>query len=155
MPALTQPTERTEQPRPQVQAVQKAPERKRIEAPTDKKAAQKKQRAAAGASSMPPAASAVGRSDKYANYAGMVRAHLARYKQTRPARARRQQGVGDGIVLARRRRPRDLGAAGGQFRQSRPWTRRSWRWRAGPRRSRAPPDGQGRNFTVSVRFEVR
>ena len=153
---MTQPTERTEQPRPQVQAVQKAPERKRIEAPTDKKAAQKKQRAAATPTD---AASGIGRgrSDNSANYAGMVaRAPCSLQANPAAARAAGSTGRRDRIVLARRRRPRDLGAAGGQFRQCRPSTRRSWPWCAGPRRSRAPPDGQGRNFTgFRDAFEVR
>ena len=109
------PPEQTQPTRPQVQAVQKAPERKRIAAPTDKNAAQKKQRTAAVASD---AASGIGRgrSDRYVNYPGIVRAHLVRYKQYSGRSAPPATGRRDGLVLDRRQRPRDVGAAGGQFR---------------------------------------
>jgi periplasmic protein TonB len=80
IPAAAQPTERTEQPRPQVQAVQKARDRKRIEVPTEKKASQKEQVAAA-AESDGARGIGRGRSDNSANYNGRVHAHLSRYKQ--------------------------------------------------------------------------
>ncbi len=78
--AIEKPPEQIEQPRPQVQTEQRAPERKRTAAPTEKKSVQKKQVAAVTPTD---AASGVGRgrSDRSSNYPGIVRAHLARYKQ--------------------------------------------------------------------------
>jgi protein TonB len=83
-PAATQPAE---QPHPQVQAVQQATERKRIEAPTDKNAVQKKQEATDTAID---AARGVGygRSDRTSTYEGMVAAHIMRHNQA-PAAVRR------------------------------------------------------------------
>jgi protein TonB len=144
--ALTPPTERTEQPRPQVQAVQKAPERKRIEAPTAKKAAQKKQQAATQNSN---AASGVGigRSDRSVNYAGMVRAHLARYKPS----GTRGSGVatvmfsldGSGRVTSAR-----LAGSSGNAAWDQEVVAMARRASPFPR----DPDGRGGNFNISVRF---
>ena len=158
IPAAEQPTEkppeRVEQPRPQIQAVQKAPERKRIAAPTDKKAAQKKQNAAATPTD---AASGIGRgrSDNSANYNGRVAAHLARYKQY-PAAARSAgtQGVatvsfsidGGGRVTSAR-------LVGGSGNAAIDQEVVAMARRASP--FPAPQDGKGRNFTVPVRFNLR
>jgi protein TonB len=149
------PPERTEQPRPkQVTAVQTAPERKRIAAPTDKKATQKKQRAAAAPST---AASGIGRgrSDNSANYNGMVAAHLARHKQY-PAAARSAgtQGIatvsfsidGSGRVTSAR-----LARGSGNAAIDQEVVAMARRASPFP----APPDGRGRNFTVPVRFNLR
>ncbi len=142
------------QQRPQIQTVQTAPERKRIAAPTDKKAAQKKQVAAATPTD---AASGIGRgrSDNSANYNGMVAAHLARYKQY-PASARSSgaQGVatvsfsldGGGRVTSAR-------LAGGSGNAAIDQEVVAMARRASP--FPAPPDGKGRNFTVPVRFNLR
>ena len=155
--APAQPTEKPPeqaQPRPQVQAVQKALERKRIAAPTDKNAAQKMQRTAAVASD---AASGVGRgrSDNSANYNGIVAAHLARYKQY-PAAARSagSQGVatvsfaidGGGRVTSTR-----LAGSSGNPAIDQEVVAMARRASPFP----APPDGKGRNFTVPVRFNLR
>ncbi len=155
--ASTQPVERPEQTapqRPQIQTIQKAPERKRIAAPTDKKAAQKKQVAAATPTD---AASGIGRgrSDNSANYNGMVAAHLARYKQY-PASARSSgaQGVatvsfsidGGGRVTSAR-------LAGGSGNPAIDQEVVAMARRASP--FPVPPDGKGRNFTVPVRFNLR
>ncbi len=148
------PAEQTQPTRPQVRAVQKAPERKRIAAPTDKNAAQKKQRAAAVASD---AASGIGRgrSDNSANYNGTVAAHLARYKQY-PAAARSagSQGVatvsfaidGGGRVTSAR-----LAGSSGNPAIDQEVVAMARRASPFP----APPDGRGRNFTVPVRFNLR
>jgi protein TonB len=148
------PPERTEQPRPQVTAVQTAPERKRIAAPTDKKATQKKQRAAATPST---AASGIGRgrSDNSANYNGIVAAHLARHKQY-PAAARSAgaQGIatvsfsidGSGRVTSAR-----LARGSGNPAIDQEVVAMARRASPFP----TPPDGRGRNFTVPVRFNLR
>jgi protein TonB len=148
------PPEQTQPPRPQVQAVQKAPERRRIAAPTDKNAAQKKQRTAAVASD---AASGIGRgrSDNSANYNGIVAAHLARFKQY-PAAARSagSQGVatvsfaldGGGRVTSAR-----LAGTSGNPAIDQEVVAMARRASPFP----APPDGKGRNFTVPVRFNLR
>lgn len=155
IPAATQPTEkppeRAEPPRPQIQTVQPAPERKRIAAPTNKKAAQKKQVAAATPSD---ASSGIGRgrSDRSVNYPGMVRSHLVRYKQT-PGGSRGNGTAtvsfsvdGNGRVTSVR-----LASSSGvpAFDQEAVAMAR----RASP--FPAPPDGRGQSFTVSVHFEVR
>jgi protein TonB len=150
--ALTPPTERTEQPRPQVQAVQKAPERKRIDAPTDKKAAQKKQQTAA-TNSNSASGVGIGRSDRSVNYAGIVRAHLARYKQT-PSGARGSTGVAtvsfsldaSGRVTAAR-----LAGSSGNAALDQEVVAMARRASPFP----PNPNGKGESFTVSVRFEVR
>lgn len=154
-PASMQPTEmppqQTEQPRPQIQTEQKAPERKRIAAPTDKKTAQKKQQAAA---TQTDAARGVGRgrSDNSVNYDGMVRAHLARYKQ--PVNGARGSGVatvqflidGRGRVTSARM----AGSSGiAAFDQEAVAMAR----RASP--FPPPPDGKGRDYTVPVRFTTQ
>jgi protein TonB len=154
IPAATQPAEQKEQPRPQIQAVQKAPERKRIAAPTAKKAVQKKQRSAAIAAD---AASGVGRGRSYnfANYNGMVAAHLARYKQyPASARASGAQGVatvsfsidGGGRVISAR-----LARGSGHAAIDQEVVAMARRASPFP----PPPDGTGRNFTVPVRFNLR
>jgi periplasmic protein TonB len=148
------PPERTELPRPQVTAVQTAPERKRIAAPTDKKASQKKQRAAATPST---AASGIGRgrSDNSANYNGMVAAHLARYKQyPTSARSAGVQGTatvsfsidGGGRVTSAR-----LARGSGNAAIDQEVVAMARRASPFP----APPDRGGRNFTVPVRFNLR
>ena len=156
--AAAQPTEKppeqSQPTRPQVQAVQKAPERKRIAAPTDKNAAQKKQRTSAVASD---AASGIGRgrSDNSANYNGIVAAHLARFKQY-PAAARSagSQGVarvsfaidGGGRVTSAR-----LAGTSGNPAIDQEVVAMARRASPFP----APPDGKGRNFTVPVSFNLR
>jgi len=153
-PTATQPTERTEQPRPQVQAVQKAPERKRIEAPTDKKAAQKKQVTAAVASD---AASGIGRgrSDRSANYAGRVHAHLARYKQypaaARSAGAQGTAGVSFSIDGSGRVTAVQLSKSSGHAIIDQEVVAMVRRASPFP----APDDGRGQNFNVSVPFFLR
>jgi protein TonB len=150
--ALTEPTERTQQPRPPVQAVQEAPERKRIEAPTNKKAAQKKQQAAAQSSNSASGVG-IGRSDRNVNYAGMVRAHLVRYKQP-PSGARGGTGVAtvsfsldaSGRVTSAR-----LASSSGNPALDQEVVAMARRASPFPR----DPDGKGGSFTVSVRFEVR
>lgn len=140
-------------PEPPVQAVETARERTRVLAPTDA-AAPPKQSAAT-----PPADAASGigrgRSDESVNYHGRVAAHLARFKQY-PAAARSAgtQGVatvsfsidGSGRVTAARLTNGSGNAAIDQevvamVRRASPFPR--------------PPDGQGRNFTVPVRFNLR
>jgi protein TonB len=157
-PAAPEPTEkppeRVVQPQQQIQTVTPAPERKRIDAPTQKKAAEK-QRAVAAAPADSASGVGRGRSDNAANYNGMVAAHLARHKQY-PAAARSAgtEGVatvsfsldGGGRVTSVR-----LARASGiavidqevltMVRRASPFPR--------------PPDGQGRNFTVPVRFNLR
>jgi len=145
------PPEQAQPTRPQVQAVQKAPERKRIAAPTEKKAAQKKQRTAAVASD---SASGVGRgrSDRSVNYPGIVRAHLVRYKQTpHSASGRGVATVQFLIDSSGRVTSARLASSSGvaAFDQEAVAMAR----RASP--FPAPPDGKPGNFTVSVNFEVR
>ena len=104
---------------------------------------------------MPPAASAVGRSDNSANYNGIVAAHLARYKQY-PAAARSAgaQGVatvsfsidGGGRVTSAR-----LAGSSGNPAIDQEVVAMARRASPFP----APPDGKGRNFTVPVRFNLR
>jgi protein TonB len=130
-----------------------APERKRIDAPTAKKAMQQKQTAAPA----PNAASGVGvgRSDTSANYNGRIAAHLARHKQyPAAARAAGSQGIatvsfsldGGGRVTSVRL-ARGSGIASidqevvAMVRRASPFP--------------PPPDGRGRNFTVPVRFNLR
>jgi periplasmic protein TonB len=150
--ATAQPTEKAEPPRPRVQAVQKAPERKRVEAPTDKKAAQKKERAVTQQSNSASGVG-IGRSDKSANYPGIVRAHLVRYKQS-PSGTPGSKGVatvqflvdGSGRVTSARLVKSSGVAAFDQeivamARRASPFPR--------------PHDGKGGDFTVSVMFEVR
>jgi protein TonB len=145
------PPEQAQPTRPQVQAVQKAPERKRIAAPTEKKAAQKKQRTAAVASD---SASGVGRgrSDRNVNYPGIVHAHLVRHKQTPqsdPGRgvATVQFLIDSGGRVTSVRLVRSSGVAA--FDQEIVAMAR----RASP--FPAPPPGANRDFTVSVNFERR
>lgn len=154
-PALAEPTEKppeqTEQPRPQVQTVQQAPERKRTAAPTEKKAVQKKQVAAATPTD---AASGVGRgrSDNSTNYNGIVAAHLARYKQyPSSARSAGAQGVAtvsftiDG--LGRLTSARVVGSSGiAAFDQEAVAMVR----RASP--FPPPKDGKVHDYTIPVRF---
>lgn len=152
IPATTQTTEQTEQPSPRVQAVQKAPERKRAEAPTDKKAAQKKQQAAAQNSS-PASGVGIGRSDRSVNYAGIVRAHLVRYKQT-PSGARGSTGVATvAFAVDRSGRVTSARLASSSGNSALDQEVVAMARRASP----FPPDpeGKGGSFTVSVRFEVR
>jgi protein TonB len=144
----------TEQPKPPAEPEQRAPERKRVAAPTaPKKSVEKRQAAAAS----PNAASGVGvgRSDNSANYNGRVSAHLARHKQY-PAAARSagSQGVasvsftldgGGRVTGARLARSSGVAAIDQEVvamvRRASPFP--------------APPDGRGRNFTVPVRFNLR
>jgi protein TonB len=132
--------------------VQKAPERKRIDAPTDKKAAQKKQQTAA-TNSNSASGVGIGRSDRSVNYAGIVRAHLARYKQT-PSGARGSTGVAtvsfsldaSGRVTAAR-----LAGSSGNAALDQEVVAMARRASPFP----PNPNGKGESFTVSVRFEVR
>ncbi len=158
VPAQTKPVEKPPeeavQKPPQVPAAQPAPERKRIAAPTKKMAEQKNTRAAATPTD---AASGIGRgrSDLSANYNGMVAAHLARYKQY-PAAARSAgtQGTaavsftidGGGRVTSAR-----LARSSGNSALDQEVVAMARRASPFPR----PPDGQGRNFTVPVRFNLR
>jgi protein TonB len=155
-PVSTQPVERpqrVEQPRPKVQAVQ-APERKRIAAPTEKKPSQKKQTAAIPEVD-PSRGIGIGRSDKSANYNGIVRSHLVRYKQyPSSARSAGAQGVatvsfsidGSGRVVSAR-------LAGGSGNAAIDQEVVAMARRASP--FPPPPDGKARNFTVPVRFDLR
>jgi periplasmic protein TonB len=149
--AIEKPPEQTEQPRPPVQTVQQAPERKRTAAPTEKKSVQKKQVASVTPTD---AASGVGRgrSDRSSNYPGIVRAHLVRYKQS--PNGARGNGVatvaftldGSGRVTSVRL---VSGSGVAAFDQEAVAMAR----RASP--FPPPDDGKGKNFTIPVRFEVR
>ena len=148
--ATTQPTERTEQPRPQVQAVQKAPERKRIEAPTEKKASQKKQ---ANAQRANPANNVgIGRSDRSIDqYKSLVAAHLQRHKQY-PSGARGAGMAtvsfsldGNGRVTSAR-----LAGSSGNSAFDQEVVAMARRASPFPRH----PEGKANNFTVSVRFQM-
>ncbi|MCC6887022.1 MAG: energy transducer TonB [Hyphomicrobiales bacterium] len=141
------------QPQPLPQPVDTAPERTRIAAPTDTTASKRQVTTASPTDS----ASGIGRgrSNDAANYNGRVAAHLARYKQY-PATARSAgiQGIatvsfsidGSGRITAAR-----LANGSGHevidqevvamVRRASPFPR--------------PPDGQPRNFTVPVRFNLR
>lgn len=135
------------------QTVQQAPEHTRIDAPTEKKAAQKKRVAAVPTDS----ASGVGRgrSDVSSNYNGLVAAHLQRYKQY-PAAARtaRSQGVATvsfTVDESGRVTSVQLAHTSGisafdqevvaMVRRASPFPR--------------PPDGRSRDFAVPVRFSLR
>jgi TonB family protein len=152
IPVTTQPAEVAEPPRPRVQAVQKAPERKRVQAPTDKKAAQNKERAVTQQTNSARGVG-IGRSDKSVNYPGMVRAHLVRYKQA-PSGTPGSKGVatiqflldGNGRVTSARL-VRSSGVPA--FDQEIVAMAR----RASP--FPPPPPDAKRDFTVSVNFEVR
>ncbi|MPZ40970.1 MAG: TonB family protein [Rhizobiales bacterium] len=150
-PASTQPPQRTEQPRPQIRAVQKAPKRKRIAAPTDKQAAQNRD------ASRPQASKGVGRgrSANYANYNGMIAAHLGRYKQY-PASARSSGAQGVAAVsfsIDGRGRVTSARLARGSGNSAIDQEVVAMARRASP--FPPPPDGRGRNFTVPVRFNLR
>ncbi len=152
-PISTQPVERpqrVEQPRPKVQAVQ-APERKRIAAPTEKKASQKKQTVAATQAD-PSRGVGRGRSDNSANYPGIVRAHLVRYKQS-PNGARGSGVATVTFTLDSNGRVTSARLAGGSGNPAYDQEVVAMVRRATP--FPAPPDGKGRSFTVPVRFEVR
>jgi protein TonB len=140
--------------KPTVQAEQKAPERKRVAAPTTKKKSVEKKQAVAAAPN-PSSGVGVGRSDLSANYNGRVAAHLARHKQY-PAAARSAGSQGTATVaftldgggrVTSVRLTRSSGIASidqevlAMARRASPFP--------------APPDGRGRNFTVPVRFNLR
>jgi protein TonB len=156
---VTQPVEQPPEPKaqpPQITAVQPAPEPKRIAAPTQKKADESKAKQSA-APAPTDTASGVGRgrSDSSSNYNGIVAAHLQRHKRyPAVARAAGSQGVakvsfsldGGGRVTSVRLADGSGIAAIDQeavamVRRASPFP--------------APPDGQGRNFTVPVRFNLR
>jgi periplasmic protein TonB len=132
------------------QKLQQADERPRIDAPTEKEAAQKKQVAAAPTDS----ASGVGRgrSDASSNYDGLVATHLQRYKQY-PAAARKAKSRGVATVSftvdeSGRVTSVELAQTSGvgafdqevvaMVRRASPFPR--------------PPDHRSRDFTVPVRF---
>ena len=132
------------------QRVQQAPERTRIDAPTEKKAVQKKQVAAVPSDS----ASGIGRgrSDVSSNYDGLVATHLQRYKQY-PAAARKARSRGVATVSftvdeSGRVTSVELAQTSGigafdqevvaMVRRASPFPR--------------PPDRRSRDFTVPVRF---
>jgi protein TonB len=154
VPAEVRPQERPPQPEaPVVLPVQEAQERKRIDAPTEKKPAEKRRVAAAPTDS----ASGIGRgrSDDSANYNGRVAAHLGRYKQyPAAARAAGVQGMatvsfgidGNGRVTT-------VSLAHGSGVPSIDHEVIAMVRRASP--FPHPPDGRGRNFTVPVRFNRR
>ena len=150
VPAATQPTERAEQPRPQVRAVQKALERKRIEAPTEKKAAKKKQ---ANTQRANPANNVgIGRSDRSIDqYKSLVAAHLQRHKQY-PSGARGAGMAtvsfsldGNGRVTSAR-----LAGSSGNPAFDQEVVAMARRASPFPRH----PEGKPNNFTVSVRFQM-
>jgi protein TonB len=144
----TQPTEATEQP--QVQTLQQAPERKRIAAPTAKKATQKKQAAVTAATN---AASGVGRgrSDITEDrYRGMVAAQLMRHKQYPPgARGEGRATVTFAVDSSGHVTSSQLVDSSGNAAFDREVVAMARRASPFP----APPEGKGRSFTVSVRFE--
>ncbi|HZO46636.1 MAG TPA: energy transducer TonB [Xanthobacteraceae bacterium] len=148
---VEKPPEQAQPPRPQVQAVQKAPERKRIAAPTEKKAAQKKQRTAAVDSE---AGSGVGRgrSDRLENYAGIVRAHLVRYKQM-PSGARGNGVATVSFTLDGNGRVTSARLAGSSGVPAFDQEAVAMARRASP--FPPPKDSKANSFTVPVRFEVR
>ncbi len=135
------------------QKVQQAPEHRRIDAPTEKKAVQKKQVAAVPSDS----ASGVGRgrSDVSSNYNGLVAAHLQRYKQY-PAAARmnRSQGVATVSFTVDefgRVTSVELAQTSGTSAFDQEVVAMVRRASPFPR----PPDRHARNFTVPVRFSLR
>lgn len=146
--------QQVEPPVPQFKAAAVDDELRRIDAPTQKDAAQAETSAAAAPSD---AASGVGRgrSDATANYSGSVAAHLARHKRY-PAAARKAgaQGVatvsftvdGGGLVTS-------VALASGSGVAAIDQEVVAMVRRASP--FPAPPDGQSRNFTVPVRFNIR
>jgi protein TonB len=144
----------TEQPKPPIQPEQKAPERKRVAAPTVTKKSVEKQQAAAAAPN-PSSGVGVGRSDLSANYNGRVSAHLARHKQY-PAAARSAGSQGTAMVsftLDGGGRVTSARLAGSSGTASIDQEVLAMVRRASP--FPAPPDGRGRNFTVPVRFNLR
>ena len=149
-----QPPERTAQPQPQpqIQTLQKAPERKRIAAPTDRKAAQKKQVAAATPTD---AASGVGRgrSDRSANYDGMVSAHLARHNPDSARRAAAQGVATVSFSIDSGGRVTSVRLVSGSGNAAIDQEVVAMPRRASP--FPPPPDGKGRNFTVPVRLNLR
>jgi protein TonB len=155
IPAEVRPQERPPEraASPEVQQVQEAPERKRIDAPTEKRPSEKRRVAATPTDS----ASGIGRgrSDNSANYNGRVAAHLGRYKQyPAAARAAGRQGMatvsfgidGNGRVTA-------VSLAHGSGVPSIDHEVVAMVHRASP--FPQPPDGRARNFTVPVRFNLR
>jgi TonB family protein len=151
VPAAAQPTERSEHPRPQVQAVQEAPERKRIEAPTDNKAGQKKQVAATSESD---GARGIGRgrSDRSANYEGTVFSHLGRHKQAT------SDGHGTGVAIVHfsidsRGRVTSVRLATSSGVSVYDQEALAMARRASP--FPPPPDGKGRDYSIPVRFTTQ
>jgi protein TonB len=146
--APTQPTEATEQP--QVQTMQQAPERNRIAAPTEKKAAQKKQAAVTAATN---AASGVGRGRSDISedrYRGIVAAHLMRHKQYPPgARGEGRATVTFAVDSSGHVTSSQLVDSSGNAAFDREVVAMARRASPFP----APPEGKARKFTVSVRFE--
>lgn len=152
-PAATQETTASAPAEDAAPDVAPAAERTRIAAPTEDKAQPKQPQPAAPSDS----ASGIGRgrSDLQANYNGTIAAHLQRYKQY-PAAARSAgvQGVatvsfaidGNGRVSALR-----LVAGSGSALIDQEVLAMVRRASPFPR----TPDGEGRNFTVPVRFNLR
>ena len=136
-----------------MQTQRRAPEPKRVAAPTEKKSAQKQRVAAAPSNS----ASGVGRgrSDNMANYNGLVSAHLARHKRY-PADAQRAGSTGVASVsfnLDGSGRVTSVRLAQGSGMASIDQEVVAMVRRASP--FPAPPDGRGKSFTVPVRFNMR
>ena len=147
-------TQVIEKPTPPVQTKERAPEPKRIAAPTEKKSSQKQQRTAA-APSNPASGIGRGRSDNMVNYYGLVSAHLARHKRY-PTDAQRAGTTGVATVsfsLDGGGRVTSVRLANGSGIASIDQEVVAMVRRASP--FPAPPDGRGQNFTVPVRFNMR
>jgi TonB family protein len=154
-PAVTSPTEQP--PEPVTESAQvataQAPERTRIEAPTQKEAAQQQQASAAPTD----AASGIGRgrSAPDVNYNGTIAAHLSRFKQypadARAAGAQGAASVSFGIDGGGRVTSVSLARGSGIASIDREVVAMVRRASPFP----PPPDGRGRDFTVPVRFNLR
>lgn len=150
VPESTEPTDRTQAPRPQVQALQEPPERKRIEALKDKKASQKDRVATATPKN---SANDVGRGQSKLDedrYKAVVSARLARYRQYPPgARGEGRAAVWFLIDSSGRVTSARLSSSSGNAAFDREVVAMAHRASPFP----PPPDGRGRDFNVSVRFE--
>jgi TonB family protein len=141
--------------RPEVKVEQTEPELNRIDAPTEQKTEQKKKETAAPAPSDTAKGIGRGRSDADTNYNGQIASHLQRHKQyPAAARAAGAQGIatvsfsidGGGRVISVR-------LVSGSHVSSIDHEAVAMVHRASP--FPRPPDGQGRNFTVPVKFNLR
>lgn len=132
---------------------ERAPEPRRVAAPTEKKSSQKQRTAALP--SNPASGVGRGRSDDMANYNGRVSAHLARHKRY-PADAQRSGTTGVASVsfsLDGGGRVTSVRLASGSGTASIDQEVVAMVRRASP--FPAPPDGRGKSFTVPVRFNIR